>query len=92
MKSESYSHINRLNLLEEFNGAPDAAWFDQSTVAAVRCCSESTIERDRWAGCGVPFVKCGRSVRYRKSDISEWLAKYKPVQSTTEMQQHRGGV
>lgn len=86
MKTENHLHINRLNLLEEFSLAPDSAWFGQLTVAAVRHCSESTIERDRWSGGGVPFVKCGRSVRYRKTDILQWLAKHKPVQSTTEAQ------
>lgn len=45
MKAEY--HFNRINLLEEFNAAPDTAWFGQSTVAAVRRCSESTVERDR---------------------------------------------
>ena len=84
MKSEY--HFNRINLLEEFNAAPETAWFSQATVAAVRRCSESTVERDRWSGGGVPFVKCGRSVRYRKSDILRWLEKYKPFQSTTEAQ------
>jgi hypothetical protein len=81
---------NRLPLLEEFKAAPDTAWFGQVTVAAVRDCSEATIERDRWAGNGVPFVKCGRSVRYRKADILEWLSKYRPIQSTTEAQQQEG--
>ena len=78
---------NRLILLTEFNAAPDSTWFDQSTVAAVRDCSHATVERDRWAGTGVPFVKCGRSVRYRKLDILHWLAKHLPVQSTTQHQQ-----
>ena len=84
MKYENFA--NRLSLLEEFNAAPDTAWFGQATIAAVRRCSESTIERDRWSGGGVPFVKCGRSVRYRKGDILRWLAKHKPFKSTTEAQ------
>ncbi len=78
---------NRLSLLEEFSIAPDTTWFRQTTVAAVRGCSLATVERDRWAGIGVPFVKCGRSVRYRKGDILLWLAKHIPVQSTTQYQQ-----
>ena len=81
---------SRLFLLEEFKVAPDTAWFGQVTVAAVRDCSEATIERDRWAGSGVPFVKCGRSVRYRKADILEWLSKHQSIQSTTEAQQQEG--
>ena len=77
---------SRLSLLEKFHAAPEDTWFNQSIVAAVRDCSLATVERDRWAGIGVPFVKCGRSVRYRKIDILHWLAKHIPVQSTTQYQ------
>ena len=27
------------------------------------------LERDRWAGPTIPYVKLGRSVRYRASDV-----------------------
>jgi hypothetical protein len=81
--------LDRLSLLATFNAVTDDTWFDQTMVAAVRDCSLATIERDRWAGTGVPFVKSGRSVRYRKIDIQNWLSKHKPVQSTTQYQQQR---
>lgn len=87
MNNEIKSKPDRLSLLAEFSTAPDDTWFRQLTVAAVRQCSLSTVERDRWAGTGVPFVKSGRSVRYRKIDILQWLAKHNPVQSTTQYQQ-----
>lgn len=77
-------------LLQEFHEAPLEAWFNQETVAAVRDCSTATIERDLWAGTGVPFVKCGRSVRYTKQAILSWLEKYKLLQSTT--QYGKGGI
>lgn len=35
-------------------------------------------------GTGVPFIKIGRSVRYRKSDIRAWLNAQPVVQSTTQ--------
>ncbi len=85
MKPEiQYKKSLRSILLQEFQEAPSEAWFSQETVAAVRGCSIATIERDRWAGQGVPFIKCGRSVRYSKHAILCWLEKYKPVQSTTQ--------
>jgi len=91
MQSEiNYQKNNRINLLEEFQAAPLEAWFGQEIVAVIRDCSEATVERDRWFGGGVPFVKCGRSVRYSKSSILEWLAKHKPVQSTTESDAREG--
>jgi hypothetical protein len=90
MQSEiKYKKSIRSLLLQEFQEAPLEAWFDQATVAAVRGCSSATIERDRWAGTGVPFVKCGRSVRYTKQAILNWLEKHKPIQSTTQYQMGR---
>lgn len=71
-------------LLQEFQCAPAEAWFGQDTVAAVRDCSIATVERDRWAGIGIPFIKSGRSVRYSKQAILNWLAKHKSFQSTTQ--------
>lgn len=82
MKSDTY----RLILLNEYEQAPDSAYFTQETVAAIRNCSRATIERDRWAGTGVPFVKMGRLVRYRKIDIISWLKQHPSFQSTTQAQ------
>ena len=82
MKNKS----SRLNLITEYELAPDSALFSQETVAAIRDCSLATIERDRWIGIGVPFIKLRRLVRYRKADIRSWVEKHKTFQSTTEMQ------
>jgi predicted DNA-binding transcriptional regulator AlpA len=35
--------------------------------------SEAWLERGRWDGSGPPYVKIGRSVRYRRSDVAAWL-------------------
>ncbi|TAL65595.1 MAG: DNA-binding protein, partial [Legionella sp.] len=35
--------------------------------------SAQLLERNRWAGQGVPYLKIGRTVRYRKSDILNYL-------------------
>lgn len=82
---------DRLDHLSEFDAAPVSALFPQATVCALRKCSKATVERDRWAGTGIPFVKMGRSVRYRKSDILAWLAQYPCYRSTSEMQVAMGG-
>jgi hypothetical protein len=78
---------SRLNLITEFESAPINALFSQETIAAIRQCSIATVERDRWAGKGVKFIKIGRLVRYRKKDIQEWLEQYPALQSTTQVQQ-----
>jgi len=36
--------------------------------------SKAFLERDRWAGAKVPFIKVGsRAVRYRQSDLETFL-------------------
>lgn len=82
MKSQSI----RLDLITEYESAPDSALFSQETVAAIRDCSLATIERDRWAGTGIQFIKIGRLVRYRKTDIRTWLENHKSFNSTAQMQ------
>ncbi len=77
---------SRLELITQYEIAPDSALFSQETVAAILDCSLATIERDRWIGKGIPFSKFGRLVRYRKIDIRNWLEKHRSFKSTTEMQ------
>ena len=74
---------NRTNALTEFYSAPETTLFNQVTVAYVRDCSTATLERDRWAGGGILFIKIGRSVKYRKADVLAWLAQYQPQSSTS---------
>jgi len=38
--------------------------------------SKAFLERDRWAGARIPFIKVGsRAVRYRQSDLDSFLDK-----------------
>ena len=38
--------------------------------------SKAFLERDRWAGAKIPFIKIGsRAVRYRKSDLDAYIDK-----------------
>lgn len=60
-------------MIQNFYSAPNDALFDQKTIAAVRGCSTATMERDRWAGGGIPFRKIGGKVRYKKADVLNWL-------------------
>lgn len=81
------SALPRLDLLNEFYAAPPDALFPQKTLCAVLGCSEALAERKRWQGGWIPFVKLGRLVRYRKSDILAYLEHQKACQSTIEAQQ-----
>lgn len=45
-------------------------------AAAYITMSKAFLERDRWAGARIPFIKMGsRAVRYRKSDLDEYIDK-----------------
>ncbi len=77
------SQITRIERIKEYELAPDWVLFSQETVAAIRDCSLATLERDRWVGIGIPFIKMGRLVRYRKSDIRAWLESHHSIQSTS---------
>jgi excisionase family DNA binding protein len=38
--------------------------------------SKAFLERDRWAGARIPFIKVGsRTVRYRLSDLNDYIEK-----------------
>jgi predicted DNA-binding transcriptional regulator AlpA len=45
-------------------------------AAQLLAVSKSFLERDRWAGARVPFIKIGsRAVRYRLSDLNDYIDK-----------------
>ena len=48
--------------------------------------SASTLRKLRLTGRGPKFLKLGRSVRYRETDIEAWL-EARAVQSTSEVSQ-----
>lgn len=74
---------DRIKTLLDFESAPDSALFDQKIISIIRDCSTATLERNRWAGGGIPFIKIGHKVRYRKGVVTEWLNSFESRQSTT---------
>ena len=43
-------------------------------AAEILCVSRAFLERDRWAGAQVPFVRVGsRAIRYRESDLWDYI-------------------
>jgi predicted DNA-binding transcriptional regulator AlpA len=46
--------------------------------------ARSTLQKDRVAGRGVPYVRIGSLVRYRESDIETYLASLRTRHSTSE--------
>ena len=83
----SKTKLNRLQLINEFESAPDSMLFNQNTLAAILDCSTQLLERNRWAGIGVPYIKIGGKVLYRKSDVQTFLKKQKVYRSTSDQGQ-----
>jgi hypothetical protein len=46
--------------------------------------ARSTLQKDRVAGTGIPFIRIGRLVRYRQSDVQGYLAALPAYRSTSE--------
>ena len=47
--------------------------------------ARSTLQKDRVAGIGIPFVRFGRLVRYRQSDVEGYLGSLTKLRSTSEV-------
>lgn len=73
-----------LEQIQEFWGAPDPAFFGQQTISLVRGVSESTLENERWRGCGISYRKINGRVLYRKSDVVAWLESYELINSSSD--------
>ncbi|QLH42463.1 MAG: DNA-binding protein [Coxiellaceae bacterium] len=78
------SNIEKTKILQEFWQAPLEALFDQKTIAAVRCCSNSLLERERWAGDGIPYIKVKHKCLYRKADVVNWINQHQVKISTSQ--------
>jgi hypothetical protein len=52
---------------------PDAALYP-AEVAFLTGKSLRTLEAERLRGGGILFLKCGRAVRYRRRDVTAWIA------------------
>ena len=46
--------------------------------------ARSTLQKDRVAGTGIPFVRVGRLVRYRQSDVRAYIDSLPARYSTSE--------
>jgi predicted DNA-binding transcriptional regulator AlpA len=49
--------------------------------------ARSTLQKDRVTGRGIPFVRLGRLVRYRQSDVTAFLDALPTRRSTSEPEQ-----
>ena len=54
--------------------------------------AQSTLQKDRVAGRGIRFIRIGRLVRYRRSDVDAYLAALPSYQSTSEADEANSAV
>lgn len=52
------------------------ALMDENELADYLGITANKLQRDRWAGTGLPYIKIGRCVRYRRSDVEAYLASH----------------
>lgn len=51
-----------------------AELLNTQAAAHYLCVSKAFLERDRWAGARIPFIKVGaRAVRYRLADLEVYI-------------------
>lgn len=60
----------------------------ENEAAQLRCQSVRTLQMERLKGGGCPYVKLGKSVRYRRSDVVAFISA-RVVSSTTEADARR---
>jgi predicted DNA-binding transcriptional regulator AlpA len=51
--------------------------------------ARSTLQKDRVVGTGIPFIRLGRLVRYRQSDVAAFLGAIPSCRSTSEAEPQR---
>ena len=58
---------------------------DTKTAATLLNSTDASLEKDRATGhLGVPYVKAGRRVIYRLSDLKSWLESHRVIPSKGE--------
>ncbi len=63
-------------------------YLTQAELAARWRISPRTLERWRWRGTGVPFIKVGGSIRYRLQDVEAFEARQLRQASQSEILGH----
>ena len=93
---------SRAVLLVEYNLLPENARINEQMLSAVLLCSLAKLQRDRWAGGGIPFIReggtskadkngrtqvFGGKVFYIKKDVETHLASKLTLSSTSALAQ-----
>lgn len=52
-------------------------YLNEREVAHLTGRALSTLRNERFRGCGIPYIKVGRSVRYNRSDVLQFMEQRK---------------
>jgi len=74
---------------EELAGRPNRRFLTEREVEELGVASRRTLQTWRLLGHGPPYIKVRRSVRYRSTDIEQWLAA-QTVTPAADAQMHTG--
>lgn len=70
-------------------------WMKEGDVASILGCSTSKLQHDRWLGRGIPYVRDGRSIFYKRSDVDRYMDERRVVPTgklkSEKNSQHEGG-
>lgn len=53
------------------------------TLEAIGIKSMQSLANDRWKNIGLPYIRIGRTIRYKRSDIVKYLRKHYHVPAKT---------
>ncbi len=56
---------------------PQVRYIDEKEVSKITGRALSTLRNERFMGKGIPYVKVGRSVRYRIDDVIAFMERYR---------------
>ena len=70
--------------IDEFWNAANEGLFNQKEIASVFGISCAKLERDRWLGEGIPYLKLGGFIRYRKANVLSWIKKHEVLTSPSK--------
>ena len=59
-------------------------WGNEKEAASIMVFAVQTLRNQRFRGAGPPYSKIGRSVRYKISDVIEFMESRKVIPSGTE--------
>jgi hypothetical protein len=64
-----------VKFLKQVHQLGDEARLNEHQLAILLNCAEKTLQNERSRGCGIPFEKHGRQVRYRLGTVRDWMKK-----------------